>query len=140
MEKGLILDAFNMKEQDIRTYSPLCLAYLGDAVYDMIIRTYLVEMGNRPVNELNRMKVKLVNAGAQSEMVKALEDILTEEEKDIVRRGKNSKPASTAKNASLSDYHRATGFEALMGYLYLTDRQERIMELIRAGIEKINKE
>ena len=131
-----ILAAFPGKVQDIRTYSPLTLAYVGDAVYDLIIRTVVVERANRPANELHRITVKYVSANAQSKIVQALMEDLTEEEQSVYRRGKNSKPHTTAKNASVADYMKATGFEAVIGYLYLTDQMPRILELVKAGIEK----
>lgn len=137
-ETGLraeILAAFPGKRQDIRTYSPLALAYIGDAVYDLIIRTVVVERANRPVNELHRIVVKYVSANAQSRIVQALTERFTEEEQAVYRRGKNSKPHTTAKNASVADYLKATGFEAVIGYLYLTDRMERALELVRKGLE-----
>ncbi|MCR5255316.1 MAG: ribonuclease III [Acetatifactor sp.] len=137
MEKSLILETFNLKEQDIRTFSGLTLAYVGDAVYDLIIRTFVTEQGARSVNALNKMKVRYVNAKAQSDIITALLDELTEEETDVYKRGKNSKPQSTAKNATLSDYHRATGFEALVGYLYLTGQTDRLMYLVKKGVETI---
>ena len=131
-----ILVAFPGKKQDIRTYSPLTLAYVGDGVYDLIIRTVVVERANRPANELHRITVKYVSANAQSKIVQALMEDLTEEEQSIYRRGKNSKPHTTAKNASVADYMKATGFEAVIGYLYLTDQMPRILELVKLGIEK----
>ncbi len=130
-----ILAAFPGKKQDIRTYSPLTLAYIGDAVYDLIIRTVVVERANRPAQELHRSTVKYVSAGAQSRIVQALMSSLTEEEQAVYRRGKNAKPHTTAKNASHGDYMRATGFEAVIGYLYLTDDFDRVLELVRRGIE-----
>lgn len=123
------------ERQDIRTYSPLALAYIGDAVYDLIIRTMVVEKANRPVNELHRITVRYVSANAQSRIVQALMESFTEEERSIYRRGKNSKPHTTAKNASVKDYLKATGFEAVIGYLYLTNRMDRVMELVRKGLE-----
>ena len=135
-----ILAAFPGKQQDIRTYSPLALAYIGDAVYDLIIRTVVVGRANRPVNELHRTVVKYVSASAQSRIVQALMESLTEEEKSIYRRGKNSKPHTTAKNASVADYLKATGFEAVIGHLYLTDRMDRALELVRKGLELVNME
>ncbi len=130
----LILKSFDRKEQDIRTYSPLTLAYLGDSVYELVIRTLVVEEANRAVRELNKRTVRYVNAASQARMAAALKGMFTEEEADVYKRGRNAKPATTAKNATLSDYHKATGFEALIGYLYLTGRQERMMELIRQGM------
>lgn len=131
-----ILATFPGKKQDIRTYSPLTLAYVGDGVYDLIIRTVVVERANRPANELHRITVKYVSANAQSKIIQALMDDLTEEEQSVYRRGKNSKPHTTAKNASVADYMKATGFEAVIGYLYLTDQMPRILELVKLGIEK----
>lgn len=131
-----ILSTFPGKKQDIRTYSPLTLAYVGDAVYDLIIRTVVVERANRPANELHRITVKYVSANAQSKIVQALMEDLTEEEQSVYRRGKNSKPHTTAKNASVADYMKATGFEAVIGHLYLTDQMARVLELVKSGIEK----
>ncbi|MDE6925238.1 MAG: ribonuclease III [Acetatifactor sp.] len=130
-----ILGTFPGKQQDIRTYSPLTLAYIGDAVYDLIIRTVVVARANRPANELHRTAVKYVSANAQSGIVQELMDKLTEEEQAVYRRGKNSKPHTTAKNASVTDYMKATGFEAVIGYLYLTDRMDRVLELVGKGLE-----
>lgn len=124
---------FSKRERDIRSYSPLTLAYIGDAVYDVIIRTAVVEGANRPAGELHRITVKYVSAGAQAQIVQALMDSLTEEERAVYRRGKNAKPHTTAKNASHADYMKATGFEAVVGYLYLTDQLHRILELVKKG-------
>ena len=130
----MISGTFPGKRQDIRSYSALTLAYIGDVVYDLIIRTAVVGKGNRPVKDLHRLTVKYVSAPAQAKMVQALTDSFTEEEKTIFRRGKNSKPQTTAKNATASDYLRATGFEAVLGYLYLTDNMQRALELVKKGI------
>ena len=105
-------------------------------MYDLIIRTVVVERANRPANELHRITVKYVSANAQSKIIQALMEDLTEEEQSVYRRGKNSKPHTTAKNASVADYMKATGFEAVIGYLYLTEQMPRILELVKAGIEK----
>lgn len=130
-----ILEIFPGKRQDIRTYSPLTLAYIGDAVYDLIIRTVVVERANRPANDLHHITVKYVSANAQSRIVQALMEQLTEEEQSIYRRGRNSKPHTTAKNASVADYMKATGFEAVIGYLYLTARMDRALELVQRGLK-----
>ena len=139
MEEGMMLSrikqVFECGEQDIRSYSPLTLAYIGDGVYELIIRTVVVERANRNVNDLNRIAVRYVKAPAQAGIIEALQPILTEEETDVYRRGRNAKPQSAAKNASLSDYHKATGLEALIGYLYLTGRTDRALELVKKGIE-----
>ncbi len=130
-----VKEVFGCKEQDIRSYSPLALAYIGDSIYDLVIRTVVVGRGSRPVNELHRRTVIYVKAQAQAKMALALMDELTEEESAVFKRGRNAKPYTTAKNASKADYHRATGFEALMGYLYLTERTDRMLYLIKKGIE-----
>lgn len=133
-----ILRTFPGKKQDIRTYSPLTLAYIGDAVYDLVIRTMVVERGNRSANDLHRITVKYVKADAQSRIVQAVMDELTQAEQDIYRRGRNAKPGTKAKNATLADYLKATGFEALLGYLYLTDNMERVLALVKKGVELID--
>lgn len=129
-----IQKTFPAGARDIRAYSPLTLAYIGDAVYDLIIRTAVVGQANRPANKLHKITVKYVNAGAQSKMIQALMDMLTEEEQEVYRRGKNAKPHTTAKNATAADYLKATGFEAVLGYLYLTDDMPRALKLVREGI------
>lgn len=126
---------FAVGGQDIRSYSPLTLAYIGDAVYDLIIRTVVVEKANRPANVLHRITVKYVNAGAQAKIAGALQERFTEEEQAVYRRGKNAKPHTTAKNASPGDYMKATGFEAVLGWLYLKNDTERILELVRLGVQ-----
>lgn len=128
---------FDCKETDIRTYSPLALAYVGDAVYELAIRTVAVERGNTSVSKLHQRTVRFVNAKVQAQMAAALMERLTEEELAIYRRGRNAKPHNTAKNASPIDYRKATGFEALCGYLYLTGRQERMLSLVREAIERL---
>ena len=132
---GVIAEVFSKEKKDIRTYSPLALAYIGDAVYDLIIRTIVVEQANRPSHELHMITVKYVSAGAQSRIVQALAEQFTEEEQAVYRRGKNAKPHTMAKNASRGDYMRSTGFEAVVGYLYLVDNMDRVLELVKKGIE-----
>ena len=126
---------FHMDEVDIREYSPLTLAYIGDSIYDLVIKTLVISRGNRPVNQLHRMTSSLVQASAQSRMMRTLQGLLTEEEHAVYKRGRNAKSVSPAKNQSVTDYRRATGFEALMGYLYLTDQMERMVELIQEGLK-----
>ena len=133
-------ELFELEDTDIRTYSPLTLAYIGDAIYELVIRTILVEKGNTQVNKLHQRASKLVKASAQSEIVEKLKPYLTEEEMGIFKRGRNAKSFTMAKNASMSDYRRATGFEALMGYLYLADRFDRILELTVLGLDGLEKE
>lgn len=129
---------FELNEIDIRTYSPLTLAYIGDAIYDLLVRSFVVCKGNTSNNKLHKKTTKYVSAKAQSEIIKALKEELTEEELTFYKRGKNAKPSSTAKNASLSEYLKATGFEALLGYLYLTGQKDRITYIVRKGIEVID--
>ncbi len=129
-------ERLGLKKADLRVYSPLVLAYIGDAVYELIVRTVLVSQGNCPVNKLDRRASALVKAQAQSAMMDTLWPLLREEEQDIYRRGKNSKPHTRAKNASVEDYQRATGFEALMGYLYLKRDTARLIDLIQAALQE----
>lgn len=144
MEKSIeapvsyLTEASGIQKQDVRAYSPLTLAYIGDAVYEMIIRTIIVERGNAPVNKLHKRSASLVKAPAQAAMMAVIEPMLTEEETHIFKRGRNAKSYTSAKNASMIDYRIATGFEALVGYLYLSDRYDRIVTLVKAGLE--NKE
>ena len=116
--------------------SPLTLAFIGDAVYSMIIREELVIEANRPVNSLHRESIKKVSAVSQCAAVKKIMGELTEEELRIFKRGRNAKTSHTPKNAGNDDYHYATGFEALLGYLYLSRRYDRIKELYK----KINEQ
>lgn len=126
---------FDIEPKDIRTYSSLTLAYIGDAIFDVVVRSILVNKGNTAVNKLHQRASSVVKAPTQAMMAAALMDDFTEEEADWYRRGRNSKPHTKAKNATTMDYLEATGFEAVMGYLYLTGDMDRICELVRRGIE-----
>lgn len=134
-----IKEQFELKDQDIRSYSPLTLAYIGDGIYELVVRTMVTGWGNRPVNELNKLSTAYVKAETQAEMIIALKEELTEEEAEVFKRGRNAKPYTKAKNATRADYHKATGFEALMGYLYLTGQTERMLHLIKRGMELTGK-
>lgn len=136
METNLIQlkELFHLEDQDLRSYSPLTLAYIGDGVYELIIRTILVKKGNCPVNRLHKKASSLVKAGAQSAIMKVIEEELTPEELSVYRRGRNAHSPTMAKHATMADYRRATGFEALMGYLYLKEDYTRILTLVRMGI------
>ncbi len=127
---------FQCGKVDVRAYSPLTLAYIGDAVYDLVIRTVVVERANRAANELHKRTVKYVQAGVQADMIEAVLAELTEDEAAVYKRGRNAKSHTSAKNASIQDYRKATGFEALMGFLYLTGQTDRMLYLIQAGVEK----
>ena len=134
---GQIKKEFQCKEVDVRAYSPLTLAYIGDAVYEMVIRTIIVERANKAANELHKKAVKFVQAGTQAAMIMALQDILTEDELAVFKRGRNAKSNTSAKNASITDYRKATGFEALIGFLYLMDDMDRVLFLVKEGIERV---
>lgn len=136
----LIKTSFGCEERDVRGYSPLTLAYIGDGVYELVIRTLVVERANRSPNELHKLTTSYVKAETQAKMIVALKDELTEEETQVFKRGRNAKPYTTAKNATRADYHKATGFEAVMGYLYLTGQNKRMLELIRRGLELMEDE
>lgn len=136
METNLIQlkELFHLEDQDLRSYSPLTLAYIGDGVYELIIRTILVKKGNCPVNRLHKKASSLVKAGAQSAIMEVIEEKLTSEELSVYRRGRNAHSPTMAKHATMADYRRATGFEALMGYLYLKEDYTRMLTLVRMGI------
>ncbi|AYA99039.1 Mini-ribonuclease 3 [Lachnoanaerobaculum umeaense] len=131
-----LLKSFDIEKKEAREFSPLVLAYVGDAVYELIIRSILVSRGNRPVNKLNKDATSLVKAGAQADIIKLLKPELNEEEFVIFKRGRNSSPHTMAKNASMSDYKYATGFESLIGFLYLDNQFERALELVRLGLDR----
>ena len=136
METNLmqLKELFHLEDQDLRSYSPLTLAYIGDGVYELVIRTILVKKGNCPVNRLHKKASSLVKAGAQSAIMEVIEEKLTPEDLSVYRRGRNAHSPTMAKHATMADYRRATGFEALMGYLYLKEDYTRMLTLIRMGI------
>lgn len=134
--KELFLNEFGLEEQDIRTYSPLTLAYIGDGIFELVVRTVLVERKNTQAEKLHKAATKIVKAETQALLIEAIKEELTEEELAVYKRGRNAKAVTRAKNATMSEYRRATGFEALMGYLYLKGDMERMIKLIRLGVEK----
>lgn len=129
-------DVFGSKEVNPNEYSPLALAFIGDSVFDVVIKSVIVEKANCQVNKLQNKTSKIVRATSQALIVDALKEELSEEEANILRRGRNAKPYTKAKNASYSEYCKATGLEALVGYLYLKGETQRLTELVRIGIEK----
>lgn len=131
-----LLKYFNIEKKDAKEFSPLVLAYIGDAVYELIIRSILVSGGNRPVNKLNKDATSLVKAGAQAQIIKLIKDELSEEEFTIFKRGRNSSPHTMAKNTSMTDYKYATGFESLIGFLYLDNQFDRALELVKTGLDR----
>ncbi len=140
MQGRYMQELFRMQEVDIKEYSPLALAYIGDAVYELIIRSLVLNEGNRQVQKMHKRTSSMVQASAQARIITALNDRLTEEEHAVYKRGRNAKSMSPAKNQSVSDYHKATGFEALMGYQYLKKEWKRMLELIKAGLDALENE
>ena len=131
-------ELFQMEEVDIREYSPLTLAYIGDCIYDLVIKSLVINEGNKQVNKLHQETSKLVQASAQSLMMRTMQEHLTEEEHAVYKRGRNAKSVSPAKNQSITDYRRATGFEALLGYLYLKKDYKRLLELVKIGLDSLD--
>lgn len=121
-------------------YSPLTLAFVGDAVYELYVRSRLMESGSLSANKLHKMAINYVKAAAQAKSMRAIESMLSEEESAIYKRGRNSKSATVPKNADMAEYRVATGFEALMGYLYLSKQSDRLTELMRISYEEIEKD
>ena len=124
-------ELFQMREVDIKEYSPLTLAYIGDSIYDLIIKSLVVNEGNKQVQKMHQETSSYVQASAQSQMMRKIQEYLTEEEHAVYKRGRNAKSVSPAKNQSITDYRRAKGFEALIGYLYLKKELKRMLELVK---------
>lgn len=147
MEKGMtfefcdyIRDVLELQEMDAEGYSPLVLAYIGDCVFDLIIKTMVASRGNKQVHRMHEETSSYVQASAQSLMMRTIQQHLTEEEHKVYRRGRNTKSVSPAKNQTITDYRRATGFEALVGYLYMKKEYARLMELVKIGLDSLEKE
>ncbi len=132
-------EVFQMEEVDINSYSPLTLAYIGDCIYDLIIKSLVINKGNKQVNKLHKETSSFVQASTQSLMMRAMQECLTEEEHAVYKRGRNAKSVSPAKNQSITDYRRATGFEALLGYLYLKKEWKRMLDLVKIGLASLEK-
>ena len=135
MEKGMtfefyehIRDVLEIPEPDTDSCSPLVLAYIGDCIYDLIIKSMVVGRGNKQVQRLHEETSSYVQASAQSQMMRT-----------IYRRGRNTRSVSAAKNQTITDYRRATGFEALLGYLFLKKRYARLMEIVKIGLDSLEK-
>ncbi len=144
MEKGIELEfhdcieeVLGLKEVNAAEYSPLVLAYIGDCVYDLVIKTMVISHGNKQVHKLHEETSSFVKASSQSFMMRAMQQHLTEEEHAIYRRGRNTKSVSPAKNQTITDYRRATGFEALIGYLYLKREYKRLLALVKIGLDSL---
>ena len=131
---------FSDKKINPKEYSPLPLAYIGDSVYDLFIRTKIIEKGNRHVTDMHKEAVKFVKAHSQAESIHAIEDKLTEDEVRVLKWGRNAK-STPPKNADLTDYRYATGFEALIGYLYVSGEEDRLKEVLNMAYDALcNKE
>ncbi len=137
METGMIRQAMQLQPVDVRTYSPLVLAYIGDAVYEFLIRTRVVNHGSMQVSKMHKKSASLVRAGAQAQMIRLLSGELTEEERTVYKRGRNAKSVTIPRHATMAEYRMATGFEAMVGYLYLKGSHERLLQLIHNGLEKM---
>ncbi len=129
-----IFEAFGQGTHDARSQSALSLAYIGDCIYDLVIRTVLITHSGGKNGSLHNKAKSLVNAQAQADVADAIESLFTEEEMAVYHRGRNANNTSKAKHASVIAYRKATGLEALIGYLYLEGRYERLVELIKTGI------
>ena len=134
-------ESIKMDKIKLITMSPLVLAYLGDTVYESYIREHLIRQNiNRKVNNLHKLAIQYSKAKAQATIIHELEDELTEEEMKIFKRGRNQKSHTAPKNADIIDYKYATGFEALIGYLYLSEDKERLDYIVKKGIEIIERD
>ncbi len=132
-----IIGQMSLPEPEINKYSPLTLAYLGDCVYELMIRTMFVYQGNTSAHKLHNRSSRLAKAKTQSDMIRVLKEELTKDEIAVYKRGRNAYSATRAKNSTVSDYRRATGFEALIGYLYMEKKYDRAVELVKIGLEKL---
>lgn len=140
-ETNLLTDICTpLPEREARMYSPLTLAFLGDAVYSLMVRNMLTLAANKPTGKLHKESISYVNASFQAEMIKMLLPALTEEETAVFKRGRNAHSAHSPKNQSADDYRYATGFEALFGYLYLCGNTDRLKELFNNSAYKIYSE
>ncbi|MFD2730021.1 Mini-ribonuclease 3 [Enterococcus camelliae] len=128
--------------KDYRQLNGLALAYVGDAIYEVYVRDYLIQSGLTRPNQLHKTATHYVSAKAQASLIQKMQNqqLLSEEEQEIFRRGRNSKSYTSAKNADIITYRISTGFEALIGYLHLTKQTERLEELVQWCIEKVGEE
>lgn len=139
MEKNIkdyFKETFQINPVDPKGYSPLALAYIGDGVYELMIRTILVSEKDMQVQKYHKKASSLVKAETQANMIHAILEELTEEEMAVYKRGRNAKSYTMAKNATVSDYRAATGFEALIGYLYLKEDLVRAIELVKMALDR----
>lgn len=128
------IDEVMSKEKAVNL-SPVVLAFVGDAVYSLFVRERLTFFSDCKTGELNKLAVKEVKATAQAQFFKEIEELLTEEELNIYKRGRNAKKSTRSKSATIAEYNVSTGFEALLGYLYLTGNKERLDYLLNKGLK-----
>ncbi len=140
LDFAIIADAFDMPCPDADSYSSLALAYIGDCVYDLVIRSVVVGKNHTSVNDLHHKTIHYVKAESQARVADALKEYLTQEEADIYRHARNAKSNTKAKNASIVAYRKATGLEALIGWLYIRGQNDRILKLITLGFSKTETE
>lgn len=133
MEEGLIKDLSGEISFDIHSYSPLALAFIGDAVYELYIRTCIIKNTNAPANQLHKKCVSYVKAEGQCEAFDRIQHLLTDDEMSAFKRGRNTKVNTKSKSADLAGYKKATGFETLIGHLYVTGQTERLEELMKTA-------
>lgn len=133
-------ESFRMEHGNPEGYSPLALAYIGDSIFDVMVRTLEVSRGNKQVNKYHRDVSRVVCAPAQAKMVLAIFDRLTAEEQAVYKRGRNANSYTKAKNASRADYRNATGFEALLGYLYLKEEFKRLTDVVNMSLAALEGE
>lgn len=141
LEKNNFIDSLrpDLGQEGLRMMAPLQLAYIGDSVYELFVRTMILSKDEN-VNKLHKKAIKYVKANAQAQTLQRIEDVLTDEEKSIVRRGRNAKINTSPKNSDLSEYKRATGFESLIGFLFLSKNDKRLIELLEIAHKTSNEE
>lgn len=130
-------ESLHLETVDPQSYSPLVLAYIGDSVYEVIIRAKVINRGSMQVNKMHKRSSQLVKASFQAALIKEIEEELTEEEHAVYKRGRNAKSGTMAKHATMIDYRMATGLEALAGWLFLKEEYERLVELVSMGLKKL---
>ena len=133
----LFKEALQLAPVRVEQYAPLTLAYIGDSVFDLLVKTYFVYLADMAVQKYHQLTSGIVKAHAQAQMIELLEPELTPEEHAVYKRGRNAKSYTKAKNATTIDYRQATGLEALVGYLYLQGRYDRLTALVRLGLERL---
>lgn len=133
-----LTDACRAEKNELNQYPPLTLAYIGDAVFEVLVRTMLIKNEKAPVGRLHKMSTNYVKAKAQSDIMHKIFEFLSPEEQDVVRRGRNAKSATIPKNADVIEYKYATGFEALLGYVYLSGDIDRLIEIFHMAVEQVN--